>query len=109
MSGKLNRRRFLKASAAAAGAGYFVVADIAESRALWQNAPANRLNIAIIGAGGQGSSNLQSINSLGTENIVALCDVDHNRAASNFAKFDRAAKYQDYRVMLDKQKDIDAV
>jgi predicted dehydrogenase len=109
MSGKMNRRRFLKAGAAAAGAGYFAVADATESRAAWQNAPMNRLNIAIIGAGGQGGSNLQSINKLGTENIVAMCDVDQNQAGKNFANFPKAAKYQDYRVMLDKQKDIEAV
>ena len=106
MSGKMSRRRFMKASAAAAGVGYFAVADITESRAVWQNAPMNRLNIAIIGAGGQGGSNL---NNVAGENIVALCDVDDTRASAAFKKYPTVAKYKDYRVMLDKQKDIDAV
>src|SRR5262249_32825615 len=45
-----------------------------------------------------------------TESIVALCDVDQARAAANLNKFEKAAKYKDYRVMLDKEgKNIDAV
>src|SRR4051794_7957157 len=107
MNGKINRRRFMKASAAA-GVGYFAVADITESRAARQNDPLNRLNIAIVGAGGQGGGNLNNIAKL-NENIVALCDVDATRAAAAFNKFPTVAKYQDYRVMLDKQKDIQAV
>ncbi len=66
----------------------------------------NKLNIAIIGAGGQGGGNL---NNVSRENIVALCDVDSARAAGAFNKYPTVAKYQDYRVMLDKQKDIEAV
>ena len=38
-----------------------------------------------------------------TENIVALCDVDERRAAANFKKFDKAPKYKDFGVMLDKE------
>src|SRR5271165_2992733 len=107
MSGKMNRRRFLQASAAAsAGVGYFAVCDVTESRAARQNNPMNRLNIAIIGAGGQGAGNL---NNVAGENIVALCDVDANRARDSFNKFPNVPKYQDFRVMLDKQKDIEAV
>ncbi len=44
-----------------------------------------------------------------TENIVALCDVDWNRAAKTFEKHPKAEKYKDFRIMLEKQKDIDAV
>src|SRR5205823_8507382 len=36
-------------------------------------------------------------------------DVDEDRAGKNFARFPKATKYQDYRVMLEKQKDIEAV
>ena len=43
------------------------------------------------------------------ENIVALCDVDHTFAAKTFKAFPNAKVYKDYRVMLEKQKDIDAV
>ncbi|MCK5000341.1 MAG: Gfo/Idh/MocA family oxidoreductase [Anaerohalosphaera sp.] len=69
-------------------------------------APSEKLNIAAIGAGGMGSSNL---NAMSNENIVALCDVDFNRAAGSFKKYPKAKQYKDFRVMLEKQKDIDAV
>ena len=40
---------------------------------------------------------------------MALCDVDENRAAANLKKFEKAPKYKDFRVMLDKEgKNIDA-
>ncbi|MEI9976869.1 MAG: Gfo/Idh/MocA family oxidoreductase [Ignavibacteriota bacterium] len=67
-----------------------------------------KLNVAAIGCGGQGGVDL--IAASHTENIVALCDVDENRAAANYALFEKAPKYKDFRVMLDKEgKNIDAV
>lgn len=68
--------------------------------------PSDKLNIAAIGAGGMGATN---VNACQGENIVALCDVDSVRAAATFQKFPNAAKYTDFRKMLEKQKDIDAV
>jgi hypothetical protein len=44
-----------------------------------------------------------------TENIVALCDADWERAADSFASRPGIPRYKDFRVMLEKQKDIDAV
>lgn len=70
------------------------------------NVPSNKLNIAAVGVGGMGGYNLKSCVN---ENIVALCDVDSNYAAETFKKFPKAKLYKDYRVMLEKQKDIDAV
>jgi predicted dehydrogenase len=67
----------------------------------------DKLNVAAIGCGGQGGADLND--AARTENIVALCDVDENRAAANFKKFDKQPKYKDFRVMLDKEgKNIDA-
>ncbi|MCX5771628.1 MAG: Gfo/Idh/MocA family oxidoreductase [Candidatus Hydrogenedentes bacterium] len=66
----------------------------------------DKLNIAGIGIGGRGKSNLEELDG---ENIVALCDVDEQYAAKVFAKYPKATRYKDYRVMLEKQKDIDAV
>src|SRR5947209_4142485 len=106
MSRKLHRRRFLQTSALAAGAGYFLTAGVTESRAR-QNDPMNKLNVACIGSGGQGGSDLGNV--ARTENIVALCDVDQARAAGAFNAHPRAAKYQDFRVMLERQRDIEAV
>ena len=71
-----------------------------------QKAHSDKLNIAGVGAGGMGANNIQRCSH---ENIVALCDVDENRAAKTFAALPKVPKYKDYRVMLEKQKDIDAV
>jgi len=43
------------------------------------------------------------------ENIVALCDVDWGQARATFRRYPNATRYKDYRRMLDKQRDIDAV
>jgi predicted dehydrogenase len=55
-----------------------------------------------------GRNNIRAASEAGA-NIVALCDVDEKYAEDVFALYPKAAKYQDYRVMLEKQKDIDAV
>jgi len=69
-------------------------------------APSEKLNIAGIGVGGQGRGVVRHCKS---ENIVALCDVDEKYAAKAFREFPDAKRYKDFRVMLEKQKDIDAV
>ncbi len=82
-----------------------------------QNAPSDTLNIGCVGIGGKGRTDVIGVSS---ENIIALCDVDEVRAApetdwqGNPAKnaFEVAPKakfYKDFRVMLDKEKDIDAI
>jgi predicted dehydrogenase len=68
--------------------------------------PNDKLNIAAIGAGGMGRSNLQRCSG---ENIVALCDVDDARAERTYQMFPQAPRYHDFRIMLERQKDIDAV
>ncbi|MEW6238248.1 MAG: Gfo/Idh/MocA family oxidoreductase [Candidatus Omnitrophota bacterium] len=68
--------------------------------------PSDKLGIAGIGVGGMGAANLRALES---ENIVALCDVDQEYAARTYTKYENAKPYTDYREMLDKQKDIDAV
>lgn len=90
-------------------------------------APSDTVNVAVAGFGGMGSEN--ALHLAGTENIVAICDVDPVYAESNAAgklrprqdgtvdpsatrlqeHFAKAAKYADFREMLDRQKDIDAV
>jgi len=70
-------------------------------------APSEKLNIAGIGVGGQGASDLGNVSS---ENIVALCDVDWRHAGGTFRRYPNASKYRDFRKMLDKEdKNIDAV
>jgi len=66
-----------------------------------------KLNVAAIGCGGQGGADLND--AARTENIVALCDVDQDRAAANLKRYPDVPKYKDFRVMLDKEgKNIDA-
>ena len=151
---KSTRRRFLT-DVAITGAGLMIVPRHVLGRGFV--APSDRLNIAAVGVGGQGRTNLVN---LATENIVSLCDVDWAYANQGFAGLDgditrqqarlnrtpgapdaqgkptppltaverqrmasqidrmkrlkneqlpRAKRYQDYREMLDRQKDIDAV
>jgi predicted dehydrogenase len=69
--------------------------------------PNDRLNLAIVGCGGQGAANLDA---LADEHIVALCDVDEARAADAFRRFGKAKRFRDYRKMLDAlHAQIDAV
>ena len=68
--------------------------------------PSEKLNIAGVGVGGMGRHNLQQC---AAENIVALCDVDQRYAAQTFQQYPKAKVHRDFRVMFDKQKDIDAV
>ncbi len=101
-----NRRSFLKRGAALAAAGMFQVAPRHVLGGAAHAAPSETLNIAGIGVGGMGLGNLRNLKS---ENIVALCDVDTDYAARAFKEYPDAKTYTDYRVMLEKQKDIDAV
>ena len=68
--------------------------------------PSEKLAIAGIGIGGRGRGVLKE---LAGESIVALCDVDSVKAGGTFDTYPRAERSVDYRVLLDKQKNIDAV
>ena len=75
---------------------------------LGHTAPSDKLNVAAVGIGGMGRNNIANVGK--TENIVALCDVDWNGATVKvFNAWPSARQYKDFRVMLDQQKDIDAV
>ncbi|MDR3229084.1 MAG: Gfo/Idh/MocA family oxidoreductase, partial [Puniceicoccales bacterium] len=104
-SSPFSRRSFLKTAAAAA------VPFILPSGFLrGQNAPSNRLNVAVVGIGGQGRMDLRGVRNAGAS-IVAVCDVQSDRLAVNakFAGLTAERLFADYRVMFDKLgKDIDA-
>src|SRR5215510_9992110 len=98
-NGMLSRRSFLMSSAALLAASSALARKTTLSRSGYK--PLNeKLNIAAIGAGGKGESD---INGCGSENIVALCDTDWQHAAKTFEKFPNARRYKDFRVMLDKE------
>ncbi len=103
---KISRRNFIKTAGVASAMGLTACSNLSVVRRRGP-APIEKLKIACIGAGGQGATD---VNGISSENIVALCDVDQERAAATFAKFPRARKYKDYRRMLEKMdKRIDAV
>ena len=78
--------------------------------------PSDTLNIGCVGAWGQGASDIKGVS---TENIVAICDIDdemivrllknEKNQPEHQAKYEKANKYRDFRVMLDKEKSLDAV
>jgi predicted dehydrogenase len=97
----LTRRTFLMGSALTV-AGLPTVAGAAGRR----GSPTEKLNVAAIGAGGMGASDVRGMS---RENLIALCDVDWDRAAESFNRFPNARRYKDFRVMLDKEPLLDAV
>jgi len=106
MAHNSNRRDFLKTSAVI-GAGYFATAGVSAQES---KSPNERINFACIGVGGKGQSDSEDAAANG--NIVAICDVDENtlNSASGRKGFEKAAKFFDYRKMLDELgKSIDAV
>jgi predicted dehydrogenase len=68
----------------------------------------DKLNVAAIGCGGKGTSDIDGVAKTG-QNIVALCDVDDNTLGKAKEKYPGAKTYNDFRKMLEMQKDIDAV
>ncbi len=66
----------------------------------------DKLNIAIIAAGGRGGANLQGVSS---ENIVALCDVNEKNLDKAAEKYPKARKAVDFRTLFDRPQDFDAV
>ena len=93
-----SRRNFIKTGASLVAFGSSLSAQNAQSP--------GKLRIAGIGVSGMGAGNLQNMSA---ESIVALCDVDHARSAAVFQRYPAARKWKDYREMLAKQDDIDAV
>lgn len=74
-----------------------------------QTPPSERINLAGIGAGGMGGGDIATFARLGC-NVVALCDVDDERAAGSYRAHPKARRYKDFRQMLDKEaRNIDAV
>ncbi|MEZ0484896.1 Gfo/Idh/MocA family protein [Fibrella aquatica] len=101
------RRKFLQTGALAATSFFIVPRHVLGKGFI---APSDKLNIAGVGIGGKGSSDVNNAFNKGANNMVALCDVDWGRNKANFEKHPNAAKYKDFRQMLDKEaKNIDAV
>ena len=108
MKSKKSRRNFIKKSSAV-GAGIFIVPRNVLGGAGYTS-PSDQLNLAAIGSGGKGISDIANASVNGRERVTALCDVDFSGSASRSVKrFPNAKLYADFREMLDNEKDIDAV
>ena len=106
MNPLVTRRTFLKTTTAASALAFPAVL---KSQPPGTPSPNNRLNVAIIGAGGRGGAAVQGMKD---ENIVAICDVDEERVGSSLKGFKEkfpeeagrmagAARFNDYRKMFD--------
>ena len=108
---KTSRRKFIKSSALLGSLMF--LPSCATSRVMGAN---GRMSLAIIGVGGVGGQAIRNLSNAPEADIVAACDVDDMRAAKNYNlmsqidNFRSAARFKDYRVMLDKMgRDIDGV
>ena len=108
----LSRRTFVGSVAAAAG---FMIVPRRVLGGPGYQAPSDRVQVATVGyINGMGTSNTNAVGKVA--DVVALCDCDESAAALKnaartkiFETFPNAVRYKDYRVMLEKQKDIDGV
>jgi len=103
VSNGISRRDFLASTAAVAA---FTIVPRHVLGGPGYTPPSEKLNIAAIGAGGRGGGDIGAVSS---ENIVALCDVDDKKAAETFERHPKAKKYRDFRKMLEREKNIEAV
>jgi predicted dehydrogenase len=103
----ITRRALLTGTAAMAG-GLAAGASSRSSTAARRSRRADKVRLAVVGAGGRGADNIREIG-VGEVDIVALCDVDASRAADAFKEFPAVPKYTDWRKMLEREKSIEAV
>jgi predicted dehydrogenase len=102
-----SRRSFLR-NAGLAAAGFYIIPRHVLGRGFL--APSDKLQIAGIGVGGKGESDIWNFAQSGKADIAFLCDVDDRQAVKTRGRFPKAKYYKDYREMLDKEhKHIDAV
>jgi len=96
MSCRTNRRGFLKRAALPA-ASWMVLGSGRSARSYQAN---EKLNVAVVGIGRRGSWHVSVVPRVG-QNLVALCDANHQKAAEVFKKHPDVPKYHDFRKMLD--------
>jgi hypothetical protein len=128
-SSTLSRRKFLGASAATVAA--FTVAPRHVLGGVRHVAPSDTVNIAVIGCGGQGRTNTRALFQLRDARIIAVADpiesfdleafyykglagrkpvkAEIQRHYSGTSPNFKCADYEDFRLMLEKEKSIDAI
>ncbi|HAD61344.1 MAG TPA: oxidoreductase, partial [Planctomycetaceae bacterium] len=101
---QFSRLDFLAGSTASAGllaATSWTVGDEKPSQS-----PNEKLNIAVIGSGGRGGSNLKNVSS---QNITVLCDVNQQNLSRAATSHPKARRELDFRRVFDAEKEFDAV
>ena len=107
MAKQNSRRDFLKSSILAS-TSFFIVPRHVLGRGFVS--PSDKLNLAAIGAGGKGWSDINLAFNNGAHNVVSLCDVDPGQCKKAINAWPKAQVYTDFRQMFDRMaKDIDAV
>src|SRR5690606_42155059 len=102
-----SRRKFIKTTALASS---FMIVPRHVLGGVGLVAPSDQLNIAAIGAGGEGHSDIVNAAVGGRERVIALCDVDFSgSAAKTVDKLPTAKLYAYITEMCAKEKDLDAV
>jgi len=91
----ITRRESLRRAAAA-----FMILPAGLARGYAAN---QTVNVGVIGLAGMGGSDATTLNKLG-ENVAALCDVDSTVLEKRGAQYPKAAKYTDFRKMIEKEK-----
>jgi len=116
----MKRRKFI-ANSMTAVAGTIILPTIVPSSVIGKNPPSDKINIGWIGCGRQGSGDLRATIKFDTAMLVAVADVDSNRAAlgkklieDTYTKstgnkdYVNVKTYGDYKELL-LDKSIDAV
>ena len=108
---QLNRRDFLR-SAALTGAGALLSRGLTAQDAAV--AAKDEITVALIGVGNQGSKLLEYAFNVPGVRFVAVCDIweqQNQKRGRNWlkARKQEVNSYTDYREMLEKEKDLDAV
>jgi len=103
ISTRASRRRFLQMTA---GSSVACALLRSSGRAVAQN---DKVNIAFVGVGGRGGSNLSTLYDTGSVNVVGICDVNSNHLDKAGERHARARRYTDFRKLMDELSDVDAV
>ncbi len=102
--GGISRRSFIGRTAMATAAFTIIPRHVLGGKGFM--APSDKLNVACVGIGGKGVEDSEAMQN---ENVVALCDVDEIRGSETRMKYPNARYYKDFRIMLEKEKSIDAI
>ena len=97
------RRTFLRQLSAGLAVAPFV------TRGLRAQSPNGKINHATFGTSSQALDDVESIAAHPAINVVAACDVDLKRTAEFRKKFPAARIYQDFRELLEKERDLQSV